>query len=321
MEWYEIFEEPKLAPATKKWYMNSAKIIKKYFGKEPMTHISRARYQRFLNDFGKTHAIKSASKVDSHIKMAVRSAVDDGLIPSNFTAHTSMSGHAGKSAEEKYIDGASMWRLIKRCEQTPDIHHISQVMILTALFTGFRIAEVAGLQWQDLDQINNTLSVTKTYDWTTGGFKPTKNAQSKRTIAVVQELVDNLNKLHASQTNIDNPNNLMFIGENPKVPSSNGANHVLRELLTELDIHPTITFHGLRHTHASYLLANDVSIYEISERLGHKDYTTTLKIYSHMQKEMKLRETKKGLQAFQSRTRFVHGFEKRLRNPLIPAFL
>src|SRR5262249_928425 len=45
---------------------------------------------------------------------------------------------------------------------------------------------------------------------------------------------------------------------------------------------PEITFHGLRHTHASQLIAGNVDIVTISKRLGHAKPSVTLAIYAHM---------------------------------------
>lgn len=43
-----------------------------------------------------------------------------------------------------------------------------------------------------------------------------------------------------------------------------------------------ITFHSLRHTHASWLIANGCDIKTLSERMGHADESTTLRIYGHL---------------------------------------
>lgn len=42
------------------------------------------------------------------------------------------------------------------------------------------------------------------------------------------------------------------------------------------------SFHSLRHTHASILLANGMDLKTIAERLGHANESLTLKIYSHL---------------------------------------
>lgn len=46
-----------------------------------------------------------------------------------------------------------------------------------------------------------------------------------------------------------------------------------------------VTFHGLRHTHASQLIDAKVDIATISSRLGHANPAITLKVYAHMFEE------------------------------------
>ena len=53
------------------------------------------------------------------------------------------------------------------------------------------------------------------------------------------------------------------------------------ELAERIDM-PELTFHGLRHTHASQLVARGVDIVTISKRLGHARPAVTLAIYAHM---------------------------------------
>jgi len=43
-----------------------------------------------------------------------------------------------------------------------------------------------------------------------------------------------------------------------------------------------ITFHALRHTHASQLIDAGVDIVTISKRLGHSKPDITLRIYAHL---------------------------------------
>ena len=45
-----------------------------------------------------------------------------------------------------------------------------------------------------------------------------------------------------------------------------------------------MTFHGLRHTHATMCLDAGVDIKTLSERMGHADEATTLKLYAHVLK-------------------------------------
>jgi integrase len=45
---------------------------------------------------------------------------------------------------------------------------------------------------------------------------------------------------------------------------------------------PRVTFHALRHTHASILIAAGLDVLTISRRLGHSKPSTTLDVYGHM---------------------------------------
>ena len=45
---------------------------------------------------------------------------------------------------------------------------------------------------------------------------------------------------------------------------------------------PDVTFHALRHTHASQLIDRGVDVVTISRRLGHASPNITLKIYAHL---------------------------------------
>lgn len=48
------------------------------------------------------------------------------------------------------------------------------------------------------------------------------------------------------------------------------------------DIDPDITVHGLRHTFATLLNAQDIDLAQISAELGHSNLSTTLNIYTHV---------------------------------------
>ncbi len=47
-------------------------------------------------------------------------------------------------------------------------------------------------------------------------------------------------------------------------------------------------FHDLRHSCASFLLANVVSLKQIQHWLGHSDFSTTVNIYAHLDYKSKL---------------------------------
>lgn len=270
LNWYHTFKEPVLSEATKRRYVITHKEVEKYFYGCKIIDISRLQYQEFLNEYGKTHSIASSKKVNTQIKACVHDALDDGAIRFDFTKKAKITGHASK------------------------------MMGLVALYTGARFAEIAGLTWKDVSSEFRTISINKSWDTLLGkGFKETKNEQSKRIIRANSELFEMLDQYRSSQKflNMSNPLDLIFMGPNGKVPSATAANNMLHAALKKIHASKDITFHGLRHTHASYLIYKGVSIYYISQRLGHANYTITMNIYSHMLHEMEKAENSKLVKA------------------------
>jgi integrase len=47
-----------------------------------------------------------------------------------------------------------------------------------------------------------------------------------------------------------------------------------------------VTLHGLRHSHASHLLASNIHPKIVQERLGHSSIAITMDIYSHLMPNM-----------------------------------
>ena len=165
---------------------------------------------------------------------------------------------------------------------------MSHYIILIACHTGARFSEILGLNWTDLDRMNKTLSINKTwlYKLSEPSYGPTKNHEV-RTIAVSDEFIKLVDTIPIINERI--------IG----IPvSSNAVNKSLRRLLTRLEISPLITLHGLRHSHASALIYNQVSILTVSERLGHKDLSVTQNTYAHIVQELQQADNQKIIACF-----------------------
>jgi len=54
-----------------------------------------------------------------------------------------------------------------------------------------------------------------------------------------------------------------------------------RRLVGSLKL-PKVTFHALRHTHASQLIASGMDVLSISRRIGHASPSITLNVYGHL---------------------------------------
>ncbi|GEN45835.1 hypothetical protein AHA02nite_16110 [Alkalibacillus haloalkaliphilus] len=98
-----------------------------------------------------------------------------------------------------------------------------------------------------------------------------------------------------------NLNQLVFYSGSSKykVISNTSANKTLHKLLDEIGAN-RISVHGLRHTHASVLLYEGISVYYVSERLGHSTIETTMNHYAHLIKELCEKDEQQTIQVFES---------------------
>jgi integrase len=160
-----------------------------------------------------------------------------------------------------------------------------------ALGTGARRGEIAGLMWSDVDLNLATMRIERSIEQTKEGLrvKPPKTESGYRTITlpafVVKALRDHRREtlelrmsLGAGALPNDAPAFATLEGGwiTPFSISDRWRNAVKNRGL------PKVTFHSLRHSHASALIAADLDVVSISKRLGHASPALTLSVYSHM---------------------------------------
>lgn len=310
--WYETFRKPKVSDATAARYQYSLNVITKYFGNTLFRKITTTEYQKFLNWYGlgdkdsdtKPHAKETVSKINVHIRAAVRNAVNDHTIPSDFTLNAHIvydNSHTRPIHYLSYEEAAKLYQYTLNHLYNTFGYDVVRYMALTALLTGMRGQEVAGLTWDDVEFDKGIVDVNKSWNWKKREFGPTKNPQSMRKIVVDRNLLNIFKKLQYDQSvmlknkGIENPHNLMFLSRYNRVPSSKALNDGVSDLIKGAGIDEQLTFHGLRHTHASILLYQKMSISYIARRLGHKNVSTTIKTYLHIIKELETEENSKVL--------------------------
>ncbi len=291
----EVFKKDKITTRTFNKYLNSSKDLKKYFPKETLKSLTKTRYQKYLNGYTKTHADHSVRQFNTHIRAAVQNALDEQIIATDFTKKAVVKGQgAKKSEEEKYINYADFVRLLRLSSEKIDSFYSTRLMIYLAGTTGMRFGELIGLKWSEVDFENEIINIKLEYNYVTKiftepkGYKIRKITINSKTAKILLDLKDN-------QINheLDNPDNLVFFNPTYGIVSNNAANSVLRRMQKNLEIYPTITMHGLRHTHGSVLLMKGINILAVSKRLGHASVDITLGVYAHLLKELEDRENDK----------------------------
>lgn len=174
-----------------------------------------------------------------------------------------------------------------------------KVLFYLAIFGGFRRGELVALNWDDIDFDNNTVNINKASARTKGGIitKAPKNFSSNRTVTIPKDVIALLRKYKVEQQKYRlmlgtywKGNNYIFIQDNGKQMDISTPNKVFRKIIkihndTCEDKLPEITLHGLRHTSATLLIAQNIDIKTVSARLGHAETSTTMDIYAHALKK------------------------------------
>lgn len=283
-EWFETYKAPKIAPTTANRYKILIKVLEQYFGNKKIDKITRYDYQVFINEYGKNHAPDSVKKANAIIRSCVKSAILDDLINKDFTQRVELTWNEEKILKVEYLNVKEIELLISELKKQLHPSFPSRYMILTAIFTGMRIGEIAALTWKDIDFNWRMININKSWDFINRKFKKVKTDSSNRIIRVNTELLDILQDLKQNNTET----NLVFDSVFGTVPGSGAVNKVLRKVLKQAGINKKgYHFHSLRHSHVALLLYYGVDIYAISKRLGHSDLTTTTRKYAYLIDEFK----------------------------------
>jgi len=163
-------------------------------------------------------------------------------------------------------------------------------------YSGMRKGEVFALTWNDINFENNEIRINKAISRGKDCqlyLKTTKNGVV-RTISIDNETMALLTKWRFEQRktylkkglNTFNKKQLVFSNKDNKFIQPVQTQKWLNKVLLKYNL-PTITTHGLRHTHCSLLFEAGATIKEVQERLGHTDVKTTLEIYTHVTKKTK----------------------------------
>lgn len=144
-------------------------------------------------------------------------------------------------------------------------------LVVFAVLTGMRRGELINLRWQDVDLQRKLIHIQS---------NPTfKTKQGKRRVVPMSEVVFNLLLPKAQRVRCE----YIFHIKGFKIYDDH-ASKALKMAVTAAGLNGKLHFHSLRHTFASWLVQDGVSLYEVQKLLGHSNIAVT-QVYSHLQPE------------------------------------
>jgi integrase len=159
-----------------------------------------------------------------------------------------------------------------------------------ALATGMRRGELLALRWQDVDLANATIKVERSLEQTRGGalrFKSPKTRHSRRTISLPPSAVTLLRGHRQAQLELRLQLGMGKLESDAVVFCNHDGAPISPNCFSVMwgRAVPQATFHALRHTHTSALIAGGIDVVTVSRRLGHSNPTITLGVYAHLFRE------------------------------------
>ncbi len=315
-QWLEI-TKPTIALTTYASYSNMVKgIIVPYFKKKGITlaDLKATDLQAFYTEQLTRVQANSVIHYHANIHKALKYAVKNDLIPSN------PADKVERPKKNRFVgsfyDSDEVERLFAAAKGTK-----LEIPIFLGAFYGLRRSEAIGLKWSAIDFQNDTISIRHTVTCCNLDGKTvqvandtTKTKSSMRTLPLVPAFKELLlgqkkqqeeyrrlcgrsyDKRYLDYICVDEMGRLIsphyLTSAFPKLLAQNGLRH--------------IRFHDLRHSCASLLLSNGVSMKQIQEWLGHSDFSTTANVYAHLDYNAKLSSADAMVNGLQSALHALH---------------
>lgn len=179
-------------------------------------------------------------------------------------------------------------------QRVMEFEHRAKPSAMLMMLSGLRRGEATALMWNDIDFVNNKITVTKSYNFKQKEFKTPKNGKA-RVVSVPQMLIDYLQTL---------PKISPFVLTNAKggMMTEDSWKRLYQSYMTDMNIQygfggnapnkfspiklpmviATFTPHELRHTFCTIMFEAGVDAMTAKEQMGHSDIQTTLSIYTHL---------------------------------------
>ena len=288
--WLDVYIIPNVSPTTLSRYQG---MIKRYIdpviGNIPVQQLNTLAVQSWVNGLkispssGKEMSAATIKHAYHVLKGAMDKAVLAGIIYRSPCAGIMLP--KGQKKQAVIYDEKQIRQLLDAASGTE-----MELVIDIELCLGVRRGELLGLEWGDIDWEHNQVKIIRNRVVVDGKavVKEPKTATSVRTLDVPLPLMQKLrkhkmqclsNKLRLGNAYTVTDYIIVHPDGKPIYPE------YLSQMLTKLQERaglPKCRFHDLRHLCASIMLLQGVNVKVAQERLGHKDISTTMNIYSHV---------------------------------------
>lgn len=242
------------------------------------------------------YAKETISKHKRTLHTILANAKRERLIEHNFASKDYILPIRGEKKEVRILNDVEAKQLVKALENEENYQW--KYSLLISIFMGIRRGELAGLQWEDIDCDNKTMTIARSVqDIPKYGLiiKDPKTETSKRVLSMPDKLVDYLkeykvwwDKRKSYFGDRWKDTKMLFCNENGKLISPGLFRVWLQKILFREGL-PIVTLHSIRHTNITLQLMAGIDMKTVSVRAGHARASTTSDFYSHFIKNSDIR--------------------------------
>jgi integrase len=226
---------------------------------------------------GDGYSDKSIANQHGLLSAMLDTAVRDRHIETSPSEHVSLPRRTEhQDTQRRFFVEEEFWDLW----DTMVVHY--RPLLESLVGTGHRWGEGEALLVGDLNVRKSVLRINKAAKNDGAGKRivgPTKTRKSNRVVSIDDQLLETYERIAHGR----DPGERLFLA-----PRGGVLHHKVFwqdawvPACRRLGWNPHPRIHDLRHTHASWLIAEGVSMKVIQERLGHESLKTTMDLYGHL---------------------------------------
>lgn len=243
----------------------------KHWGDIPLADITRHDVKSWAASLTRSSELAPATvqRIVYMFSASMTAAIDAEILTTNPAYRIKIA--AGETSHERYLTHDEYSAVD---EQLPDDFHQAIGALLVG--TGLRWGEAVGTQIHRLDFNRGIIRVAETWDDTMRRVKPYTKGRKIRNVPLPEWVIERLEPLVESRKR-----GLLFERDGMMPIASNWRSRVWVPAVDAAEI-GHVRVHDLRHTYASWLLQDGMSLAEVGKLLGHESPVTTQR-YAHLQ--------------------------------------
>jgi len=297
--WFDALD---VGPATESQYRSLVRThILTRWGSTAIAEISGTAANVWAGKLRTRLAASTVTTIMKLLSMMLADAAEERLIPAN-PIRVQRRGRRRHTPRREALWATPEQAVRIALQASALVGGWAGVLLITAAWTGARWGELTGLQRSNLHLDDNARLVV---DREHGALHevdgrlylgPPKTADSARTVTLPPFLVELLR--HHLSTH-DHPH--VFVTAEGELlrrsnfarramrPATDGTAHRVRPRCRTQPVVEGLVFHGLRHSHKTWLIADNIPVVAQARRLGHTLPDKIEEIYSHVAPEIDAR--------------------------------